>query len=101
VIGDGHTPFYTATLHKLDFLGHLEPKILMEFSNTQCNNLRDPCTRVKAALLTAIPRNSASAAAFALTPGVKFTHRLTYEFGAIQEIVRDTDMQDYKRNPAF
>jgi hypothetical protein len=35
------------------------------------------------------------------TPGVKFAHRLAQEFRAIEEIVRDPDVQDCNKNPGF
>jgi hypothetical protein len=72
----------------LHFLGHRELNIFMGFPNTQCDNSRDPCTRVKATPLRAIPRKSISAAALTLTPGVKFAHGIAQEFEAIHEIAQ-------------
>jgi hypothetical protein len=83
VIGGGKTRFHTITPHGIEFLGHREPKIFIELPESRP---RDPCTRVKAALLSALPRNCASSAALAPTPGIKFAHWIA---------------QDGRMNPVF
>jgi hypothetical protein len=51
----------------------------MKFPNTRGSSSRDPCIRVKAALLSALPCKCASAAALGLTRGMKFAHQIAQD----------------------